>query len=70
MMLFDINNPRPVPFSDLVMNFVNSLGNTPSIPSHVSFTITIACLSFFSIDTDIDPSFVNMTALCSILENN
>jgi hypothetical protein len=25
-MLFDMNSPRPVPFSDLVANFVNSLG--------------------------------------------
>jgi hypothetical protein len=51
-----MNKPKPVPFSDFVVNFVNSLGNMPaSIPLPVSFMLIMTCCvlllnssSFFS----------------------
>jgi hypothetical protein len=41
----EINNPNPVPLSDFVANFVNSLGKiSGSMPAPLSFTLTITCL--------------------------
>lgn len=61
-----MNKPRPVPWKDFEANFENSCGNIcGSIPSPVSFTVTIAWVSFFSVETDIAPSLVNLTALVS-----
>jgi hypothetical protein len=45
-MLFEINNPKPVPESDFVANFVNNLGNiSESIPVPASLILTIIALS-------------------------
>src|SRR3989442_9510157 len=67
---FDMKRPSPVPpVSDLVVNLVNSLGNTSaSIPAPVSFMLTRTSLSFFSVDTVMIPSFVNLIALLRRLE--
>jgi hypothetical protein len=67
MILFDMNNPNPVPFSDFVANFVNNLGIiSEAIPIPVSFILTITLWSsslFSSKLSDIVPSLVNLTAL-------
>ena len=69
-MLFDINNPRPVPpVSGFVTNFVNSLGKiSGSIPVPESLMLTRILPLFFSAAIPIAPSFVNFTALASRLE--
>jgi len=43
IMLFEINNPNPVPSKDFVANFENSLGKiSQSMPVPLSFILTIA----------------------------
>jgi hypothetical protein len=43
MILFAINNPKPVPEKDFEENFVNNLGkSSESIPVPVSFILTMA----------------------------
>jgi hypothetical protein len=62
-MLFEINNPNPVPLSDFVANFVNNLGNiSESIPEPVSFTLTIKNRAFVAIDF-----FLSNRALLSVM---
>jgi hypothetical protein len=42
MILLEMNRPKPVPFSDLLANFVNNLGIIDgSIPGPSSFMLTI-----------------------------
>jgi hypothetical protein len=42
MILLEMNRPKPVPFCDLLVNFVNNLGVIDgSIPGPSSFTLTI-----------------------------
>jgi hypothetical protein len=42
MILFAINNPKPIPEKDFEANFENSLGkSSESIPVPVSFTLTM-----------------------------
>jgi len=60
--------PNPVPASDFVANFSNSLGSISlSIPVPVSFTIIFTCLFslsiFFFILTIICPFLVNLYAI-------
>ena len=69
IILFDINNPNPVPEFDFVVNFVNSLGNiSGSMPVPVSLIPMTMSPLFFSVIILIVPSFVNFTALLSRLE--
>ena len=73
-----VNKPKPVPFSDFVANFVNSLGNmSGSIPLPVSFMLIMTCCalllnssSFFSKMIVIVPllSRVNLPALSKRLD--
>ena len=76
-MLFEINNPSPVPALDFATNFVNSLGIiSGSISNPVSFTLTralsLSCISLSSLSisalTLILPCVVNLTALPTRLE--
>src|SRR5438067_2480254 len=69
MILLEINNPNPVPLSDLVENFVNNLGNiSRSMPLPLSDTYTTTQSSFLSTVTEITPFSVNLTALFRRLE--
>src|SRR5215208_2322486 len=81
IMLFDMNNPNPVPpasFLDLLANFENNLFNSSeSIPIPVSLTVIMASscfvpfsvsLTFFSISRNTVPSLVNLIALLKRLE--
>src|SRR5919198_4444991 len=75
IILLEINNPNPVPVEDFEVNFVNNRGIiSGSIPLPVSFTLTMAQLSFFFfISTDTvppppPPSLVNLVALSIKLE--
>jgi hypothetical protein len=70
-MLFEMNNPKPVPISDFEANFVNSLGNTSGcIPVPVSRILKriSRLLYFFPTARVILPSFVNLIALLSRFE--
>src|SRR5919108_5370539 len=74
-MLFEMNNPNPVPVSDLETNFVKSRGNISlSMPVPVSLTLTMN--SFFlssfltsSAETEMVPDLVNFKALLTRLES-
>ena len=59
-----MNNPKPVPaVSDLVVNFVNSLGNTSeSMPTPVSFTpMNILCYLFSNFFTGINNASIDLS---------
>ena len=65
MILFEINNPKPVPlFEDLVTNAVKSFGYVCGcMPVPVSFILTRISFPFLSTITVILPSFVKFNAL-------
>ncbi len=69
--VFEINNPKPVPSSDLVANFENSFGRIIwSIPYPVSLTLmfTLFSVYFFSNMICIVPVSVNLIELLNKLE--
>jgi hypothetical protein len=52
-MFLEIYKPKPVPFSDFVVNFENNLGSiSESIPTPVSFTVIITSLPFLSVEIE------------------
>ncbi len=71
IMLLQIYNPKPVPFSDPVVNFVNNLGSiSATMPEPVSFTETITEPSsiLFSLVIVTTPFLVKLKALLIRLE--
>ena len=63
-MFFDMKRPSHVPVVDVVVNFVNSLGNTSeSIPRPVSIIFTTISLVFDTVDAVTVPLVVNLMAL-------
>ena len=67
-MLLDIKSPKPVPRSDLVINFEKSFGIiSGSIPLPVSLILTMTSLSDSSVSIVMTPLSVNLIALLNKL---